>query len=287
MKIKFLGILFSFITIIFSAQSSATEDISNQQPLEITADKTLEWHRNANKYIARGNVEVKQGNVRIEAETITADYRETSTSSFDIYNLSAESNVRISSLEATAKGDKAIYNVDQGLAVMTGENLVMESPEQTVKARDNFEYYVLDGKLIANGNVIVIRQEDTITSDQMVAKFKENSAGKRELERLEAFGNVTIKTPTETLTGDNGYYEAISNTAKINGNVKITRGSNVLEGETAEVNLTTNISKMFGSPSQGGRVRGVFYPEEDKTNQSNVNNPSPKTDPSGLLTQPQ
>ncbi len=57
-----------------------------------------------------------------------------------------------------------------------------------------------------------------------------------------------------------------TNTAIITGNVKITRGQNVLTGERAEVDLNTNISRLFGSSIEdgqvGGRVKGVFYPEQ-------------------------
>jgi lipopolysaccharide export system protein LptA len=290
MKIRFFTILFSAAFIAVCPNSNATENNTSEQPLEITADKTLEWHRNNNKYIARGNVVVVQGSVTIAAETITADYRETKTSSFDIYNLTAEKNVAISSQEAVAKGDTATYNVDSGLAVMTGQNLIMESPEQTVRARDNFEYYVTEGKLIANGDVVVVRQEDTITADTMTANFEENISGKRELRRLDAIGNVKVITPTEVLTGTKGHYDAKTNIAKIIGNVKISRGSNVLEGESAEVNLSTNISKMFGSPAAGGRVRGVFYPEntgsDTKDAPAQVIEKPQENESSGLLTQP-
>jgi lipopolysaccharide export system protein LptA len=113
--------------------------------------------------------------------------------------------------------------------------------------------------------------------------LKENAQGKRVLDNLEAFGNVVIVTPTERITGAYGIYRAGSNKAELKGGVKITRGPNVLEGERAEVDMTTNISKIFGAPTSeqapakvggaltgspnvqtgGGRVRGVFYPNSE------------------------
>ena len=255
---------FSILALLHCPASHAQTSTSSNAPLEITAEKTLEWHRNDLKYIARGKAMAKQGDTTINAETLTARYKETDKSSFDIYEMVAEENVVISSKEATATGDKAVYNVDKGLAVMTGNNLTMVSPEQTVTARDSFEYFVTEGKLTAKGNVRVIRTDDTITADTMSALFIENTKGQRELKRLEASGNVIIKTPTETLTGDTGHYNAATNIAEISGNVKITRGNNILEGERADVDLSTNVSRMFGSATQGGRVRGVFYPDSTK-----------------------
>lgn len=254
-------------------QAQAQEQEQSEAPLEITADDTLEWHRNDLKFIARGKVIAAQGDVEIKSSTLTAHYRETDKSAIDIYRINADQNVIINSKEATAYGDLAVYNVDQGKATMTGDNLKMVSPDQIVTARDNFEYFVTDGRLIANGAVKIVRGEDTITTDQAIAFFSENAEGERQLQRLEAKGNVIITTPTEVLYGNQGHYDAASNMAEIYGNVRITRGPNVLEGERAEVDLTTNISRMFGGAASGttgtdsGRVRGVFYPDSTSSSQ--------------------
>jgi len=239
------------------------------QPLEITADETLEWHRNTRQYIARGNVIVKQGEVTIFADILTADYRETGVSAFEIFRLTADGNVRILSQGNTATGQRAVYDVDRGVAVMTGNNLSLRSPDQSVTARDSFEYWITEGRLKAIGAARVLRGEDILEADNVSARFTEDATGTRQLQNLGAEGNVKITTPTEILTGRRGTYTASTNIAALTGNVKIARGPNVLEGESAEVNLTTNVSKMKGNPAQGGRVRGVFYPgsEDDSRNQ--------------------
>ncbi len=233
-----------------------------EKPLEITADQTLEWHRNDKKFVARGSVVVKQGDVTIKAAVITAAYAETASSSFDIQQLTAEGGVIIESQGNIAEGDKAVYDVKTGKAVMTGNGLSLRSPEQVVTARDSFEYYVTEGRLTANGAARAVRGTDTLTAESMSAWFTQGTDGARRLSRLSADNHVNIITATETVSGDKGIYEAASNIATLTGHVKISRGPNVLEGDKAEVNLTTNVSTMIGSPAQGGgRVRGVFYPE--------------------------
>lgn len=261
---------------------ASAQNANNNAPLEITADQTLEWHRNDQQYIARGNVLAVQGDVRIAADTLTADYRETAASSIEIYRLTATGNVIITSRGNTAYGSHAVYDVDKGLAVMTGNNLRLVSPDQTVTARDRFEYWVQAGRLAAIGNAAVTRGEDRLTAAQVSAIFQEDGSGQRRLARLDADRNVVITTPEEILTGDNAFYLASTDTAELLGNVRITRGPNILEGERAEVNLATNVSKMYGSAAQGGRVRGVFYPDSD-------DNPPGNTDsgaPNGQLTGP-
>lgn len=274
----------------------AQTNSEKNKPLEITADQTLEWHRNDKKYVARGDAVATQGNVSIHAETLTADYRESQKSNFDIYKMTADDNVVITSQGNEAFGDKAVYELDTGIATMTGKALKMIAPDQTLTARDKFEYGVTEGRLSAYGDVVVIRPSDKMQADKASAFFSQNtqSNGQRKLERLEAEGNVIITTATETLRGDRGVYRADTNIAEVTGHVKITRGPNVLEGERAEINLTTNISRMFGSqtgttssPTGKGRVKGVFYPSsKDGGSASPTPAPSPAPAPTPTTIQP-
>ncbi|MCM2342963.1 MAG: ostA-like family protein [Alphaproteobacteria bacterium] len=253
---------------LICALPAMAQPVSSQKdkPLEITAEQTLEWHRNDKKYIARGKAEARQGNVSIAADTLTADYREGKNSNYDIYRMTADGAVTINSQGNQAYGDKAVYELDSGVAIMTGQSLKMVAPDQTLTARDKFEYGVTEGRLSAYGNVVVTRPQDKMQADQASAFFSQDagSNGQRKLERLEAEGHVIITTATETLQGDRGVYRADSNIAEVTGHVKITRGPNILEGDRAEINLTTNVSRMFGNQtgtSTSGRVKGVFYPD--------------------------
>lgn len=254
--------LFCSFLLLFAAPARAQQiPVSDRdKPLEITADKTLEWRRNDTQFVATGNVIVTQGEVTIYADMLTADYREGDKSSFEIYRLTAAGHVRISSQGNTAQGDRAIYNVDRGVAVMTGEDLRMSAPDQSVTAKESFEYWTAEGKLTARGDAHAVRGQDTLSADTLAAVFADEGSGSRKLKTLTADGHVRITTPTETLTGESGVYEAATNIASVAGNVKIVRGPNILEGRRAEVNLTTNVSTMQGGPGAGGRVRGVFYP---------------------------
>ncbi len=263
-----MRILFLFFLISLTAFSAQAQDLmpgQKDQPLEITARKTLEWLRNENKYVARGQAMAKQGDTSIAADTLTANYRETKKSGTDIYQMIAEGNVRIVSRENVAEGDKAVYDVDKGLATMTGKSLSLVAPGQIVTARDRFEYWVKDGRLNAIGKAHAVRGEDTMDADSLSAIFRENpKTGKQELSRLEADGNVVITTPTEVLRGEKGEYDAATDVAKLIGKVSIKRGPNMLEGDSADVNLTTNVSRMHGGERNNGRVRGVFYPNSEK-----------------------
>ena len=56
----------------------------------------------------------------------------------------------------------------------------------------------------------------------------------------------------------------MKDTAEMHGNVVITRGPNKLEGDKAQVNLKTNMSKIFGNAKNNKRVKGVFFPSSRK-----------------------
>ena len=263
MKILYaIAIIIGFTTHVQAQEVSK----SAKPPLEITADNSLEWYRAEQKLVAKGNAIAKQETSSIEAETLSANYREGAEGRFEISQMNADSNVIIRAQNSTAYGDNAVYNLDQSLATMTGESLRMISPDQVVTAQERFEYHVDQGKLLAIGNAEATRPNknggnDKLNANTISAVFKENAQGERVLETLEAKGNVIITTPAEKVTGTYGIYRASTNKAEIKGNVMITRGPNILQGERAEVDMTTNTSRIFGGGTQNnGRVKAVFYP---------------------------
>lgn len=265
-------------TAALAQTAPAPAPANSGQPIEITATETVEWLRNEKQYVARKDVIVKQGAMEIHSDLLTADYREGATSSMEIWQLTAEGNVKILDETTTAYGEHGVYDVTKGVAVLTGGDLKLVSPDQTVTATDRMEYHANERLAKAIGNATVVRAKDTLKANTLTAYFKDETTaapaaapkpansplgGGGNIDRLEADGNVVIKTPTETIYGSKAVYRADTNTANITGKVRLERGENVLEGNRAEVNLTTNVSKMFGSDKEGGRVRGLFFPGSD------------------------
>ncbi len=275
---------------------------NNKGPVEISADKTLEWLQKKKQYVANGNVEIKQGDVSIKADKIIADYRDDNKGgNVEIYQMTATTNVTIKNADSTVTGDKAVYNIDSGAMTITGNNLRLVSQNQIITANERLEYNTLNGEakaigsakiqraddiISANditaqfgkdntgkqtlktaqavGNAIITQAGDSLSANKITADFVQDSTGKQTLNTARANGNVRITTPDEIITGNNGIYNARNNTAEITGNVKVKRGPNTLEGARAQVNLTTNVSKMFGAPQSGKRVKAVFFPGSQK-----------------------
>ena len=270
MSIKYiLAILCVYVFCVSNTYAQTNLNLDMDEPLEITADESLEWHRNELYFKAVKNVRAVQGDTTLVSDVILAKYRDGKDSGIDIYEMQADGNVEIISAKSKAYGDKAIYSVDKSYAIMTGKNLRLVSDGQTVRAHDSFKYWVNDGRLEAIGEAVAMRGDDKLEADKIIAIFTEDKAGKRVLKTMEAIGNVVITTPDEILTGGRAIYKTSTNIAELHDNVKITRGNNVLKGKVAQVNMNTNISKIIGGASASsdgtGRVRGIFYPGEVKS----------------------
>ena len=57
-------------------------------------------------------------------------------------------------------------------------------------------------------------------------------------------------------------YDLQLNVATLTGSVRLTRGANQLNGDFAEVNLDTGISRLLARPGGAGRVSGLLVPDQ-------------------------
>jgi lipopolysaccharide export system protein LptA len=266
-------------------------------PVEIVARNGIEWHRDEMRYVARGQAKVTQGDKTVEAETLTAYYRQPQTGGSQIYRYTADGNVKLSTTTQRVVGDRGVYDVDSGVMVLTGKALKLTTPEQEVTARDSLEYWENKRLAVARGNALVASSDGRrIRGDTLAAYFDEAAAapgarqgarsgaaptppaasaarapnplldvgdGSQKLDRVEAFGNVLVSTPTDIAQGDNAVYNAKTGVAQLTGNVKLTRGQNQANGDFLEINLNTGIYRLGCKPGTGSScVRGLFVPDK-------------------------
>ena len=148
--------------------------------------------------------------------------------------------------------------------MLTG-NVRMETATDRITARDSLEYWEKRNLAVARGDAIAERGENKLRADVLTAHFLKDANGKSRVRQVDAFDNIVITTPDEIVRSNRGVYDVETGIAKLTGSVKITRGTNQLNGEYAEVNLTTGVSQLFGG---GGGVRGVFTPDRTATPES-------------------
>ncbi|WP_458096370.1 LptA/OstA family protein [Roseomonas sp. WA12] len=296
-------------------------DLSGGGPVEVTATEGIEWRQNEQVVVARGNARAVREGVTIDAARLIARYRQRAgtrpaaapaaggaapadapagdspLSGGEIWRLEAEGNVRISSATDNAQGDRAVYDMDQAVMVLTGRDLRLATPSDTITARDSLEYWSARRMAVARGAAKVVTADNRqIMADTLVGYFLEQApavqpaaaragaapapagpairtpgtapgapgAPRRvpgegsKLDRVEVFGNVEIRTEAEVVRGDRAVYSPVSGMARVLGSVRITRGPNQLQGQEAIVNLRSGVSRLVSAPGQ--RVQGLVLP---------------------------
>jgi lipopolysaccharide export system protein LptA len=240
---------------------------------------------------------------------------DTDTAGTEIYRLRAEGHVQIFTATDHAQGDLAVYDIDQAVLVMTGHDLRLTTPNDVLTSRDTMEYWPQKHMAVARGNAVVVtRDARRVAADVLVAYTADTSApagaaGAKQaaapartrpppttaggappagsddlatsgkLEKVEAFGHVSVRTPTDTATGDRAVYVPDSGIARLAGDVRITRGQNQLDGQQGEVNMKTGIARLLRG--NDARVTGLMVPN-DATNRalSGAEPPTPAANPS-------
>ena len=278
-------------------------DMSQGGAIDVTARDGLELRQNERMVIANGDARAVRGNVTVTADRLIAHYRPKAgttkvaaqpskpgampgadTGSNEIYRLEAEGNVRIFTATDLAVGDKAVYDIDQAVLLLTGHALSVTTPSQVMTARDTMEYWSQKHMSVGRGLATVTTSDGRRISADVLAGYSDppssppvpavpaaappkpgagSLAASGKLRRVEAFGNVEVRTQSDIVKGDRGVYVADSEIARIAGHVRLTRGQNQLEGDEALVNMKTGISTLVRDP--GKRVQGLVIPTDAST----------------------
>src|SRR5271166_3346468 len=287
-----------------AAQGLSLGSVSEDRPIEISADAGIEWQQDEKVYIARGNAMAKRGATEVHADTLTAHYRPSKGTGGDteIYRLDADGHVTIKGERQTVVGDQAVWDVDQQIGIVTGKGLRMTTTTDVVTARDSLEWYDQKQIGVARGDAVAVRQDgkriraDVLTAHMTKEKAKPTetkptakSAGplppdatskpraaggpgtsdeSSRISRVDAQGSVLVSTVTDIGRGDYGVYNADTGIVTLLGDVTITRGQNAIRGQYAVVDLNNNVSRMMADPGKPGppapRVEGLFV-RQDQT----------------------
>jgi lipopolysaccharide export system protein LptA len=276
----------------------------DQGTFEVTADRDLEWLQTDKAYVARGNAVAKKGTVTLMADLIVAYYRplvapgqppKTGTppakgapikpgtapqAGFDsgnteIYRVVAEGHVHVISEDKDGWGDRAEYDKDRSVTILTGQHLKGSTLEDIVCARDSLEYWEDEGMAVARGDALIKKVNgSSLAGDVIGGHFIKDVHGQSVLKTIESQGHVVVTTLTDIVHGDEGVYDIDAKRTVLFGNVRASRGDNTLEGGSAEVNMTTGISQVF--PGEGQRVRGLFVHQQPSQDQSQQNSSEKK-----------
>ncbi|MGX9966107.1 LptA/OstA family protein [Roseomonas sp. F4] len=294
-------------------------DLNQGGPVEITANDGIEWRQQDQAIVARGAARAVRDGVTVDADRLIARYRprggpqatpapaqpgDSPMSGGEIWRLEAEGSVRVTSPTERAEGERAVYDMDQAVMVLSGRGLSLTTPDQRITARDSLEYWPQRRMAVARGGAVVVSTDERrIAADTLVAYFLDApgegapapaaaaprpaappvaglpAAGENSrIDRVEAYGSVEIRTAEEVVRGERGVYSPQTGLARLVGGVRITRGENQLNGQEAIVNLRTGVSRLISAP--GTRVQGLIIPGQQQPNQATVppaQRPAPRT----------
>jgi lipopolysaccharide export system protein LptA len=268
----------------------------NNKPITIEADQGIEWQQNNRVYIARGHAKATRGQATVFGDVLVAYYRPighpgagTSApppahnasagssdpiggNSTEIYRLEATGNVRIATETQTVYGDHAVYDVDRTLLVVTGKKLRLETPRDTLTARDSLEWYDDKQLAVARGDAVAIRDDKHLKGDVLTATVTRLPNESSHISRVDAQGDVLVSSQDQIARGDAGVYNVDTGIATLTGRVTLTRGDNELRGQYAVVDLNNNVSRILSAPpsaqlTQGkpARVQGLLIPRQKPT----------------------
>ena len=258
---KILWCTLIFLTLAIPAQAAP------ESPIEISAAGSLQWQRGAQAYVALGDVVVTRDDMNLYCDKLTANYASGQPSS-SITTLVAEGHVRFTASGHEAFGDRAVYDMKTGILTLTGQNLKLVTPDETVTAQDKIDYIRAENRLNAVGYATATKGTDTLTAD-MLSAFFDNSAQKNlELRQIRAENNVVITTAREKVFGTSGIWDAKTQKATLEGPVQIEQGQSHLSGDRVVVDMKTGMSQLLAGTDKdggGGRVKGVFYPAKKET----------------------
>ena len=153
-------------------------DLAHGGPIAITASDGIEWRQADREVIARGNARAVRGNVTVAADRLIAFYRpkagavaqpaqpvqsgivgDADTGGNEIFRVEAEGHVLIFTATDQAQGDRAIYDLDQAVLLMTGHDLKLTTPTQVLTARDLLEYWAQKHMAVARGNAVALTND--------------------------------------------------------------------------------------------------------------------------------
>lgn len=234
--------------------------IGGGSPIEIEASDSLEWLSEQQAYVARGNALVRQGDTSLRASVITAYYRDAAGGGTEVFRVVADGGVVVRTPTEQAEGARGVYDFDADTFVLSGGDVRLVTPDETITATESLEYHQGDGLAVARGDALIVRGTDELQADVVTARFAENEAGERDLSVVNAEGDVQITTPTETARGAFGVYDVAAQLATLGGGVRLTRGESQFNGDRVEVNLATGISRLLGPADGDGRVRALLAP---------------------------
>ena len=145
---------------------SALENHDTNAPVDVAADR-IEVQDRIDRAIFSGNVDVRQGNLRLNSARITIAY--SNRGGVNIDRIDATGGVRLTSPSETARSETAIYDLNERIVPML-RNVVLDQGRNTVRGGR----LVLDldsGRAVMDGGVPGAPGTSTTPNGRVTGRF--------------------------------------------------------------------------------------------------------------------
>jgi lipopolysaccharide export system protein LptA len=197
----------------------------------VDAAGSVEWRQKERVFIASEKAVVRRGDVLLNADKITASYRNGPDGKMEIVEVKAAGNVFIQNKDSTARGNRGELDVEKQVLIIYGPKALFSNQEVSISANEELRYFLDNERAIANGK-------------------------------------VTVTTTSEIIEADQVEYDLNNQRATAVGEVRVTRGNDVLLGGNATIDFKTGISRISGTTPKNskapGTVRGVIFPQSTR-----------------------
>lgn len=235
--------------------------LPGSSPIEIESQQGITCEDRGRVCTARGDVVATRGASILTTDVLKATFslNDQGTPS-DLMRLEARGNARFATKDQSKKGQaqRIVYEASTDHTRLTGGALKLYADGLTVTADRAIDYYAARGEAVASGKAQAWKGDQLITAETLTAFFKKDSTGKIVLDHVVAEGAVVITTPQNTAQGQRAIYRVKEETARLTGDVRLTRLEGHMEGDCAEVNLKTGQGRMLsasGSSAKGAPSR--------------------------------
>ena len=199
--------------------------------LILDAAGNVEWRQKERVIIASEKAVIRRGDVLLNADKITASYRNADEGKIEITEVKAAGNVFIQNRESKARGNRGFLDIQKQILIIYGPKALYTNQEVSMLANKEIRYFLDDEITIARGN-------------------------------------VEVKTASETIEAEEVEYDQRNQRAKAIGDVRVTRGKDILLGGFATIDFKTGISQMSGKKADSSKapnkVRGVIFPQSTR-----------------------
>jgi lipopolysaccharide export system protein LptA len=237
--------------------------VSEDRPIEVSADHGIEWQQDAQVYIARGNAMAKRGATEVHADTLTAHYRpikgtgdkgtggkgtgdkEAAGGETEIYRLDADGHVTIKGERQTVVGDQAVYDVDQQIGIVTGKALKMTTATDMVTARDSLEWYDQKQIAVARGDAVAVRDVKVIRADVLTAHMTKDKPPPAAAKPVPA--TVPAKPRNAAIPLDATNESSRISRVDAQGHVLVSTQTDVGRGDYGVYNADSGIATLLGN----------------------------------------